>query len=194
MYQPKPDFPPLFPNVGWWRKYIEALLAGESRPAAISGANAAVAPRHWMRFDGISLPVAGGQSTLKNHRPDSWRIAPKALLESPKMDATLATRYGASPYYRLLDHIFSLRDIVADRLWARQVCLEAFRRIEGLLGLDDPELIKAAKKVKLQGGHTVKENEEILPLIFRKGKEAIFYLLPTFNLNESSDQQVQSPS
>lgn len=182
MYQPKPEFPPLFPNVGWWRQYMEALLAGMKPLEAVEFANSDMRARDWMRFSGVSVPVEGGGSALKNRPPWSWRLSEKALAQARKMDSTLATVYGATPFYRLLDHIISMREILMGRVMAADVCREAFRRVEGILGLDRADVIESARGFKPSPVPRVENEEEILTLLFLKGPEAIFQLLPTFNL------------
>lgn len=185
MYHPKPDFPPLFPKVGWWRRYTASILNGETPQEAIRKANASVKPREWMRFDGLSLPIEGGASALKNRLPATWRLSEKAVAEGRKMDATLATRYGGTPFYRLLDHLISLRDTIQGKEMASEVCIEAFRRVEGILGLDRIDLLESARDFKPPIPDWIDNEEEILALLFRKGLEAIFQLLPTFNVNGS---------
>ena len=163
---------------------METLLKGENPREGIRKANASVRSRDWMRFDSLSVPVEGGASTLKNRRADTWRISEKAFPEARKMDATLATRYGSTPYYRLLDHLISMRDILGEREMAEEVCQEAFRRVEEILGLDRNDLLESTKGFSQARVHNAKNDTGILELLFCKGPEAIFELIPTLNIND----------
>lgn len=185
MYNPLPSFPPLFPPVDWWRDYLGALLDGASRQEAVSAANTGRKAREWMRFGGLSLPIDGGASTLKNRPADSWILSPKAALQARKMDATLATIYGSTPFYHLLDHLLSVSDIIEGREKASDVCIEAFRRIEHILGIDAPSLIESARALISSGKSCDAPQDKpsgIMEVLFRKGPEAIFTLLPALRI------------
>lgn len=185
MIHPTPSFPPLFPSVDWWRIYVSSLSAGESREKAIIIANSGRRPRDWMRFDGLSLPIEGGASTLKNRPSEVWKLSEKARPAARKIDATLATLYGATPFFHLLDHIISLRNIIEGRHMASEVCREAFHRIESILGLTDISLIESIRVRAIADTRTEFSDAKpsgILEVLFRKGPEAIFTFIPTLQI------------
>ena len=183
-----PLFPPLFPPVGWWRSYFASLLAGHPKSECIARANAVMRPRDWMRFRVkdhalLSVPVEGGASALKNHPASTWLLSPKAALQARKIDATLATLYGSTPFYSLLDHEISLSSLIDSPHPASAVCLEAFRRVERVLGTDNPALLDAARSLEKRPSISCPAESagiSILEPLFTYGPEAIFILFPTF--------------
>ena len=202
MIHPTPEFPPLYPPLGWWRIYFENIVGGASQEAAIAIANSGcgLKNREWMRFrlredTVISLSIEGGASSLKNRPSGSWTMAPKAMLDARKGDAAIATLYGATPYFSLLDRQMSLSGLLAGSvppgeglmpLKASAVCREAFRRVENTLGLSEPGLAESVKEF-YRTGDEVREtpcgNEmtvSILDIIFKKGRETIFSLIHPF--------------
>ena len=196
MYHPLPDFPPLFPKAGWWRAYLSGLLAGKLPEEAVRMANSSLKARYWMRFDGLSVPVEGGASALKNRAPHTWRISDRAYPEARKIDHTLATRYGHTPFYRLLDHEISLRSILEGKTTAEEVCRDAFLRVARILGLDSESLLDSARDYvatgtdkRESGGVPPEYGDEdcILAPLFSKGPETIFLLLPTFKCNVTDE-------
>lgn len=198
MRQPLPGFPPLFPPVEWWRIFLERRLKGLPRPEAIAEANSesGIRARDWMRVriggdERISIPVAGGASALKNRHPDTWRLAPEAVRESRKADATMATVYGRTPFYHLLGGEFRMLPEEGDpqELSAARVCCDAFRRMETLLSLDDGEVIKLLtdmepqhKKIfkSLHKRNDVADSLSVIDAVARYGRDAIFTIIPSF--------------
>lgn len=202
MHVSLPEFPPLFPSGGWWRVFAAARLDRFDTHSAIGKANASagVRPREWMRtrITGgamLSIPVAGGASTLKNRLPSSWRLAREAAREMQKFESTLATVYGRQPYFALLRDDFSIGSYnptegeECDS--AERLCNEAFIRTAGTLGLDDEFLLESirvrmeAKDSLLRGvcnDLTPLFNPElsIVDAIVRLGPDAIFLLIPAF--------------
>lgn len=192
-----PDFPPLFPTGEWWRAYVAARLAGDERPAEMIVGNmeGGARRRDWMRIaiaggQTLSVPVEGGASALKNRDPRGWRLAPEASREGRKAAATLATVYGRHPYFHLLSDMLPA-DLAVPGAPARGVCLEAFRTVESLLGLDDPTLLAGLRRAV--DGHDrrigmvgadcrgrLRPGLSILDAVFTLGRDAIFALLPPF--------------
>lgn len=201
MTHPLPLFPPLFPNAAWWRAFLEHRLAGNSSEKCISEANAAAGyrPRGWLRISlregaELSLPVAGGASTLKNHPADSWVTARESAREWHKTIATIATLYGRQPFFPLLRDIleppFGLSE-GNEGARVEEVCMEFFQRVERTLGLDDPSLLSSLRKaLRERDSNIIKEAERLsrgydfslsfIDSLMRYGQDAIFLLAPTF--------------
>lgn len=208
MYQPLPDFPPLFPPGKWWRIYVAALSEGYPGDTAMARAisMAGIKSREWMRFavknstgscsntpEILSIPVEGGAGALKNRHPDTWTIAPRALQDSRKAALTLSTLYGPLPYYHLLEPEINLSVLLSLSLSGscRDVCLSAFRAVNRILGLDNPEetafLIESIRtrhrqiyELSLHFSRNFDPELSILDAVFRMGRQTIFALLPSF--------------
>ena len=189
-----PGFPPLFAPTDWWR--------GEDVPR-----------RDFLRFrlrggTVLSLPVAGGASALKNHDPASWTLAPNSAVQARKIDHTVETLYGNTPYYRLLGPALSLgrrirRDsslppvgslltelytLCAEVLTGEQAsCVTAFgsrtdrfrSMAEYAAGLGDAQREAIGEECRRINDAT-DPSLSILDPLFRFGPRAIFLLLPTF--------------
>ena len=195
MINPLPSFPPLFSTEGWWRSFIAGRLGGESPDEAITRANAAcgLKSREWMRFriEGdavLSVPVAGGASTLKNRPSQEWMLSAGAVREGRKIEATLATVYGRTPYFSLFR-----QDIIPEykECPAGEICRDAFHKVNRVLGLDDEDLLKELKRrmifsdaviKSIRAGYTGTVHPElsILDILFKAGPDAIFALMPSF--------------
>ena len=201
MTHPLPDFPPLFPRGEWWRLFFAATLEGASQAEAICRANASsgIKPREWLRFyiagaAALSLPVSGGASALKNRPSTRWTLAPEAQRESRKISATLATAYGRSPFFHPLRDCFEMpfsSEELAEGVRASEVCREAFRRVAGVLNLEDTRLIEALRVRMADGDGTLGRvcadsradfhpDLSIIDTLCRLGPDAIFTLLPSF--------------
>lgn len=199
MHHSLPHFPPLFPSGKWWGIYASNRLSGLETKEAIGHTNAAsgMKGRDWMRFsvDGnamLYLPVAGGASALKNHKPTSWRLANEARRERRKISSTLTTLYGPTPYYQLIPNLFgaSIEDsgILPN---ASDVTLEAFHNIEFLLGLNDDRLLHDIREAMNSGSPRLRSvctyyrrffnpDLSIIDTLAKIGPCAIFALLPAF--------------
>ena len=191
-----PDFPPLFPDVEWWRLFVEMRLQGVSSAEACAeaGRRRGLKPRSWMRVllagdTMLSLPVSGGASALKNRPADSWELAPEAAPRRRKFEATLATLYGRTPFFHLLRE--TLLPGGGEEVTAREVCRDAFLKVEALLGLDNEELLAMLRERMARRDATLASMVEaydakadrrlsIIDVLARLGPDAIFTLLPTF--------------
>lgn len=198
-----PGFPPLFPDVEWWRLYLEGRLLGRAEEAAVIAANEAcgLKPRGWMRFEvagpaTLTLPVSGGASALKNRPASTWRLAAEAEREWRKIMATIATLYGRFPYF---DEVFALLDDIrrSSLISASELNLAAFRAVVRFLHLEEllPQLGNAicnnadgsASMDRERLEHISREAESridaslsITDTLMRLGPDAIFTLLPPF--------------
>lgn len=193
MTHPLPSYPPLFPPGKWWRLYLEALCAGVSRPEAVARANAlgGIRPRAWMRFEvagpsTLSVPVAGGASALKNRPAGSWRLAPGAERQLRKIRHTLATLYGSTPYFGVIDVI----DPSVEYADCAALCTDAFHRVEKVLGIDG-ELLRSLRRWREEEPERLKAvceaykgpsdlSMSILDPLFRLGPCAIYTVLNSF--------------
>lgn len=202
MYQPLPEFPPLFPSMEWWRVYlrslaVESLESGRRQALAQANRGCGVRARDWMRVrlagDAVlPVPVEGGASALKNRLPSSWRIAGVAPREIRTFRATLATLYGRTPFYHLLES--DLTGFLAEcgpGTPASDICDEAFRKVSAVLSLGDDILVRAITQKIGAGDTRLREivsfmspasspELSILDPLFRLGPDAIFTLLPAF--------------
>lgn len=221
MYQPLPDFAPLYPPGEWWRIYLNHLLNTREPTDGVglikqTNRDSGLKSREWMRFTAtppeakigtpksivLSLPVEGGASALKNRHPDSWKLASEGRRESRKIISTLETLYGRTPYFHLLsDQLLACFPAAQDKdfieIHASLLCIEAFRKVEKVLRLDDNNLITELKdglerndtrlktvaeetRRKLLSADPQNPSPSILDALFRIGPDAIFALLPTF--------------
>lgn len=196
MYQPLPEFPPLYPTCEWWRLLFKKLPCPWEEAVAYANRESRLASRAWMRVALIddtvlSLPVKGGASALKNRHPSSWQLAPEAVRAASRMEHTLATLYGSSPFYNSLAPL--LRIEITDRALpsAAEICNAAFRRVAETLSINDPLLVEQLKNKILEGdpvvSPTVKQysarispRRSILDALFYLGPDAIFSLPETF--------------
>lgn len=201
MYQPLPEFPPLFPPGEWWRSYLKALTGSLSQREAIMSANSltGIKSRDWMRIrlaEGsvISLPVEGGACALKNRHPSTWILASEARRDSRKFMATLATLYGRKPFFHLcqaeLEKLFSPEDADSQRS-AESFCNAAFTLTERFLTLHDREMIKTLDILIRENNRRIADicrrltaqidsRLSILDSVLRLGPDAIFTLIPSF--------------
>lgn len=176
---------------------MEGRLKGlpEAEVMAMANSSAGLRPRDWMRFriEGdsmLSLPVEGGASALKNGHPESWRTAREARREAGKIDATMATVYGRTPYFHLLKDTLSLSVRLEEGMSAHILCNDIFMAIKSLLQLDDDFLIRGlGEKIARGDGRLrnvaapfseLKPDLTIAHSLFKYGPEAIFALLPAF--------------
>ena len=201
MTHPLPLFPPLFPNAGWWRAFLERRLAGCPREECIREANttSGYRSRGWLRISlregaELSLPVAGGASALKNKPADSWATARESAREWRKATATIATLYGRQPFYPLLRDILDPPPGLSEGnegAAAGEICMEFFRRVERSLSLDDLSLLSSLQSaLQKRDANIIKEVERlsrgylfslsIIDSLMRYGPDAIFLLSPTF--------------
>lgn len=204
MYQPLPDFPPLYPGGEWWRLYMRERLGGKERKDALRNANLAsgIRAREWMRFrisgdTAITLPVAGGAATLKNAHPSTWTTALNEYRrECRKAGMTLATAYGRTPFFHLIkDDIISAiegkNDAEEGPRSVEDVCNSSFDTIRKILGLEEDSLIEQLrtglenkeptfKQVCEESKKDIDLELSIIDTISRLGRDAIFALLPTF--------------
>lgn len=198
MYQPLPDFPPLYAPGLWWTLYFNELWRGKETSEAIRTANrgCGLKSREWMRLeikgDCIPMPVEGGGNALKNRHPESWVLAANAPLLARKGDLNLATVYGSTPYFRLLSSDIGLENLaIGGRCKASQICNEAHVAVSEILGIENAEKVKALKEACRENHETsaalsirIKElfnpNRSILDAVYRFGQETIFALLPAF--------------
>lgn len=191
-----PDFPPLFPDGKWWKLRLASMLDGASREESIVFANRerGLKPREWMRFRIVdrkdtevllSLPMVHGASALKNHKPDSWRVVDdKTHLR--KLDATVSTLYGHTPYFSLVWPGFGFVDVATET--SRDVCLKMDGIVCHLLGLDSPSLVNSLRNADMseekyasivENMVRFREDLSIVDGLFRYGPEIIFRLIPT---------------
>lgn len=196
MRHPIPDFPPLFPCGEWWRLFLAARLVGGPEARAIAEANGGcgLRPRQWMRLEiaggaVVSLPVSGGASTLKNRPALSWMLAPEARREVRKGALTLATAYGRQPFFHLLEPLLELPD--GEMPAASALCMEAFVKVKGVVGLDDESLLDALREGIAVGDPRLRAvaadcrrkfepGLSIVDLLVRMGPDAIFALITPF--------------
>lgn len=193
MIQPLPSFPPLLPSGDWWIKRLEALVNGVSREESIIVANnvSHLKSREWMRFrvadrsfgeTMLSMPVVHGASALKNRSPESWRIAdsPSGLR---KLDSTLATLYGHTPFYHLIAPELSLKDTALKR--AEEVCRKLDEAVLRVLGLDNQNMVKSLEEADFNSARFASLSEKmesfnpslsIADSIFRYGPQTIIKL------------------
>lgn len=196
-----PSFPPLWASGRWWRLYAAAMGRGEGREGAIAAANreCGMKPREWMRFEvaggtTLSLPVSGGASALKNHPASSWTVAPEAIRDTRKLQATLATLYGRTPFYTLLaSDLFPPENQAESKEaglpTAEATCRGAFRRIEEILRIDETVkeyvALPSDKRSRLRAIGAEKALQfqphlSIIDAVATLGRDAIFPLLPAF--------------
>lgn len=198
-----PGFPPLFPDVEWWRLYLKGRLEGLEVEAAIAGANrgCGLKPRGWMRFEvagpaTLTLPVGGGASTLKNRPTPTWRLAAEAEREWRKILATTATLYGRCPYF---DEVFAFMAKVHDGGYqvASELNMAAFRAVERFLNIenllpqignticsrqegDDTPGRETLREVAREVRERTDPSLSIVDTLMKLGPDAIFTLLPPF--------------
>lgn len=201
MIFPKPEFPPLFSSGEWWRLRVKALLEGADREGSIVVANrdSKIKSREWMRFrvadrtgseTTLSIPIVHGASALKNQSSQRWLIAPdKPPLR--KIDATLATLYGHTPFYELLGSMLSVQPVAGRK--ALEVCMEMDAMIWNILGFDNPSIFSSLKNIDEENkglNALAKEMKDfnsqlsMLDGIFRYGQQIILQLIPTFYISE----------
>ena len=196
MRHPLPKFPPLFPTGEWWRLRLKALLAGFTPEESIREANrtSLLKARDWMRFYVLddrdeevllSVPVVHGASALKNTHPSTWRVdddKPRCR----KVDATLSTLYGKTPYFAFIYPLLNVSQFVGIK--ASEACLVADKAIVEILGLDNPSLIESIKKT-LATDKTFSLPElpypdiktlSVLDSLFKFGPQTIFALIHSF--------------
>lgn len=204
MYQPLPTFPPILAPGYWWQIRIHALMEGESIADSIKTANrmSGCRSRTWLRYEiegenepiCLSVPVAGGGSTLKNRHPSSWQLAPQALSAARKADVTLATTYGAYPWFRLIAPVLSLENLISsepENHSAEQLCLKSDLKVLETIGLDTGTKIadiraavtaksEVVKRFGAQAAENFNPRLSIADALFRHGPETIFCLLESF--------------
>lgn len=204
MYHPKPDFPPLYAPAKWWRLRMGHLLkTGDDIEAIIyANNNCDISNRNWMRFEItrprndttlLSLPVAGGGSALKNRHASTWRLSPECNTFAPKIDHTLSTLLGNTPYFGYIFPTVCLKEVIlqAEDSSAENICRLIDHRLCGILGLQNPSLLpsirqavegrNAALKHKIESAlKDFNPDISFLEYIMRYGPEAIFLLLPSF--------------
>ena len=189
MYQPLPTFPPLNAPIGWWRTFCR-LRAGDANAGikeivTVANRESGLRPRDWLRFTiaadvSLSMPVAGGASALKNRHPDSWKLAGESVAAADKIKDTLATVYGRTPYFRLLEEEMELP--ATPGLPASVLNWRMFECAAEVLGVSDVSLWECLPTFP-SADYVDPEPQDSLSVvdaIFRKGPDAIFSLLPTF--------------
>lgn len=192
-----PRFAPLMAPVDWWRAFVSARIDGADRDAAAAAANAGagVRRRDWLRFSvgdaRLSLPVAGGASALKNHPPDSWRLAAEAPREARKADATIATLYGRTPYYHLIADRVALSPHATPGSPASEICTALFSAVENIICTDSDSLLDSLRQridagdprlraVSAETSARAPGALSIIDLLMHLGPDAIFALIPPF--------------
>lgn len=199
MYQPLPSFPPLFPPDIWWKIFIVGRIEGAGTEKAILQANreSGIKAREWMRIRiaeecTLSMPLAGGASTLKNHPPQSWRFSRESEREGRKMVETIATLYGRTPFFPFIkDDLENILSGFSEGKPVEGMCQDGFRMVEKLLSLSDTVLLESLKLRMAQGDPLLKSLKNqyspsvesclsILVALFSVGQDAIFGLLPAF--------------
>ena len=204
MRQPLPLFPPLYAPLGWWQLLTEELLGGSSRSEAVKRANmrSGIPSRDWLRFSlagdsGLSLPLKGGASSLKNHPPQSWVAAKESGRESRKIAATVATIYGRAPFYAPLAHLvrpfpgLSAGNCDPTGIKISDICTFYYEETAEMLNLNDANLLQTLRKAINEQDKIIKSEKHrlsektdpslsILDAVMRFGPDAIFTLLPTF--------------
>ena len=137
----------------------------------------------------LTVPVEGGGSALKNRPPESWTLASEAARDYRKIRSTLATIYGRSPFFHLLEDILlpSLSGILPGE-GASDLCTQIFRNVTEILNIEDEALLAAIREAmrtkdpRLEGARPLKMEPclSIADVLFRYGPDAIFSLIPAF--------------
>lgn len=196
MVCPLPSFPPLFPPGSWWRLFMKELIREGSEDKAIAFANSesGIKSREWMRVriaggSLLSFSVKGGASALKNRPADTWVMARESERETIRYASTLATVYGRTPYFQLLQE--ELIPSASDGITAKEVCRQCCRNVMNIILPEDIGMFDSIREVIERPGNrimriskefNIKFNPElsIIDAIVRMGPGAIFPLLPAF--------------
>ncbi len=203
-------------TTSWYRTYLDARLAMSAGPAthtatksdtegdteAVIRANSAnlsaakalcrtvIAGAHGQPPMTLSVPIAGGASTVKRGEVLQWRLSDHGRWQHLHLGA-LQAAYGSSPFYA---HIMDALSPVISRAVTPGVSRFAsltddiHRVVLRLLNMDENiealrEMLNVrpdfATALRAEYSRDVMEYLSIFDVIFRKGEDAIFALLPT---------------
>lgn len=142
----------------------------------------------------LSVPIEGGASAVKNHDPESWRISLHGNWPRVHWGA-IATAYASAPFFPHFEE--ELHGIISDPpATAAELCeataewtLRALSIEEILPDLSrliasNPEKAEALRRDALGCDNTghVEPDLSIVDAVMRLGPQAIFALIPPFNL------------
>lgn len=204
MYQPTPEFPPLYAPGKWWQLRLECLIESGNDSEAIRFANShsGIRNRDWMRFEirdrqekstMLSLPVKGGASALKNRPPVSWTLSSECMTAVTKIDHTVSTLLGNKPYFPFIFPLLSLKTAFCNIQTGNtyDLCCFIDKETKKVLGLNDMQLVETVRQKIEEGPEALRykcsslrrnfdSEVSFLESIMRYGPEAIFALIPPF--------------
>ncbi len=197
---------PYFPSLGYYRQWMRLrlsesednvaaaahILADTPRDKRRRMARTLIAGAHGQPPLTLSLPVEGGGAVLRKGSADRWRISMHGRWPAVHLGA-LEAAYGATPFYAHLRPGLEriLRSAEAGSRFAtlteRLHCMSLMLlEVEALLPelrrmyACNPERLHRLAEEKSTGLHT---DMAFIDVIFRKGREALFTLLPNDNDN-----------
>ncbi len=200
------DVVPYLASAIWYREYLRARLEDAADDAeGILRANkkcvdrarelcrSSVAGAHGQQPVLLSVPIAGGASTVKGVLPSRWSLSSHGRWQPIHLGA-LQAAYGSTPFYT---HCMDLLAPVIDR--PLDVEADDFARLTAdihsivcrLLNLDEniPPLRDAFKSrrewiesICRENSSDVMEYLSVFDVIFRKGEDALFALADFENL------------
>lgn len=191
---------PYLASLGLYRAWMAERLSGYDDAAAWERvasampragrrgmARALVAGAHGQQPLVLSVPVAGGGSVLKRGRPEDWRLSMHGRWPAVHAGA-LEAAYSATPFFpHLRDELMSALRGAAEGDPFLGLTTRLHHVMMGLLGVEgllpslremsetDPERLRRIAEEKNDGLHT---DLTFLDVICRRGREAVFSLLP----------------
>lgn len=199
---------PYMAATSWYRSYLDARLAMRGTPPDVADTEAVlranrsvltsakalcraiVAGAHGQPPMTLTVPISGGASAVRREDATEWRLSDHGRWQHLHLGAIQAA-YGSSPLYA---HIMDTLRPVIDRPVTSGVSLFAqlthaiHRIVLRHLNIDENidalrEMITArqdfASALRYEYSRDVIEYLSIFDVIFRKGEDAIFALLPT---------------
>lgn len=166
----------------------------EDKAIAFANSESGIKSREWMRVriaggSLLSFSVKGGASALKNRPSATWVMARESERETIRYASTLATVYGRTPYFQLLQE--ELIPSASAGIPAKEVCRQCCRNVMNIILPEGIGMLDSIRQVIERPGNrimriskefNIKFNPElsIIDAIVRMGPGAIFPLLPAF--------------
>ena len=192
---------PYMATTSWYRSYLDARLAMSADTESVIRANRAnlsvaktlcrtlIAGAHGQPPMTLSVPIAGGASTVKRGEVMQWRLSDHGRWQHLHLGAFQAA-YGSSPLYgHIMDRLSPvISGPVTPGISLFANLTDAIHSVVlRLLNIDDNieslrELLSVrpdfATALREEYSRDVMEYLSIFDVIFRKGEDAIFTMLP----------------
>lgn len=198
---------PYMAATSWYRSYLDARLAMSATPPDVADTEAVIranrsdltsakalcrttiAGAHGQPPMTLSVPIAGGSSAVRRWEATEWRLSDHGRWQHIHLGAIQAA-YGSSPLYpHIMDTLRPVIDypVTSGVSMFAQLSHAIHRIVLGHLNIDENicalrEMINArqdfASVLRHEYSRDVIEYLSIFDVIFRKGEDAIFALLP----------------